>query len=99
VNVGDVLAMYTNDVWPSTLHRVVPMTAGAQSHRRSVAYFHYPDLDVSVAPLPRFVSAERPARYEPVTVQDHLRSKLTAPKTLTPADGASTVAGRLNAAD
>lgn len=96
VNVGDVLAMYTNDTWPSTLHRVVPMAAGSAAYRRSIAYFHYPNLEVTVAPLDRFVSDERPARYEPVTVADHLRSKLTAPKTHQPSTGASTVAGRLD---
>lgn len=99
INVGDVLAMYTNDVWPSTLHRVVPMENGAESHRRSVAYFHYPNLDVTLAPLDGFITAERPARYEPVTVEAHLRSKLTAPKTHTPAAGASTTAGRLHPKD
>ncbi|RZV46736.1 MAG: isopenicillin N synthase family oxygenase [Acidimicrobiales bacterium] len=95
VNVGDVLAMYTNDVWSSTLHRVVPMAAGSAAYRRSIAYFHYPNLEVTVAPLDRFVSDDRPARYEAVTVADHLRSKLTAPKTQEPSTGASTVAGRL----
>ena len=51
LNTGDILAMFTNDIWPSTLHRVVPVAAGAAPHRRSIAYFHYPDLDVEVAPL------------------------------------------------
>lgn len=95
VNVGDVLAMFTNDVWPSTLHRVVPISAGSAPKRRSIAYFHYPDLNLTVAPLNRFVSADRPARYAPITVGDHLLSKLTAPKTHEPAKGISTTAGRL----
>lgn len=95
INVGDVLAMFTNDTWPSTLHRVVPMAAGSAARRRSVAYFHYPDLSEVVAPLPAFVSVDRPARYAPVSVEAHLRSKLTAPKTHTPSEGASTIAGRL----
>lgn len=90
LNVGDLLAMLTNDTWPSTLHRVVPMDAGAAPVRRSVAYFHYPNLDVEIAPLPRF---EVP-RYAPISVADHLLGKLTAPKTHEPATGASTVAGR-----
>ena len=33
LNVGDLLAMWTNDVWPSTLHRVVPMQAGGAAPR------------------------------------------------------------------
>lgn len=90
VNVGDLLAMWTNDAWPSTLHRVVPMAAGAAARRRSVAWFHYPDPDVVVEPLPSWC-VDRPARYEPVSVADHVRSKLAAPKTFDPSTGASTV--------
>ncbi|MEM9035385.1 MAG: 2OG-Fe(II) oxygenase family protein [Actinomycetota bacterium] len=93
VNVGDLLAMLTNDTWPSTLHRVVPMAAGAAPTRRSVAVFHYPDLDVEIAPLPAF----GPPRYEPVRVEDHLVGKLAAPKTLSAPTSASTTAGRLDA--
>lgn len=90
LNVGDLLAMLTNDAWPSTLHRVVPIDAGCAPQRRSVAYFHYPDLDVEVAPLPSFGTP----RYSTTSVADHLLGKLTAPKTHEPATGTSTVAGR-----
>lgn len=96
VNVGDLLAMWTNDRWPSTLHRVVPMAGGGAPVRRSVAYFHYPDLDVVVAPLPDEVHrAGGSPHYEPVTVESHLLSKLTAPKVHEPSTGTSTVAGRI----
>lgn len=93
VNVGDVLAMYTNNAWPSTLHRVVPIAAGAAPVRRSVAYFHYPNLDVMIEPLQQFLQGT-PAAYEPVTVEAHLAGKLTAPKTHQPATSASTMADR-----
>ncbi|NNE74651.1 MAG: isopenicillin N synthase family oxygenase [Acidimicrobiales bacterium] len=96
VNVGDVLAMTTNDRWPSTLHRVVPMHAGAAAERRSIAYFHYPDLDVEIVPHPSFVSATRPARYRPTTIAAHLAAKLAGPKVHRPSSGPSTVAGRLD---
>lgn len=94
LNVGDLLAMCTNDQWPSTLHRVVPIAAGAAPVRRTLAYFHYPNLDVEVAPLDGFVSVDRPARYSPVSVEQHLLGKLIAPKVHKPATGASTAAGR-----
>ena len=93
LNVGDLLAMWTNDVWPSTLHRVVPMQAGGAARRRSIAWFHYPDPDVAVRPLESFCS-ERPARYEPVTVEAHVRGKLGAPKTLERPTSASTAGDR-----
>ncbi|MEO0494585.1 MAG: 2OG-Fe(II) oxygenase family protein [Actinomycetota bacterium] len=92
MNVGDLLAMWTNDTWPSTLHRVVPMALGAAERRRSVAWFHYPDPDVVVAPLPAFIG-DAP-RYEPVRVDDHVRGKLGAPKTGEAPTSASTAADR-----
>lgn len=92
MNVGDLLAIWTNDTWPSTLHRVVPMSLGAADHRRSVAWFHYPDPDVVVAPLPAF--ADDAPRYEPVRVDDHVRGKLGAPKTGEAPTSASTAADR-----
>ena len=79
-NVGDLLAIATNDVWPSTLHRVVPMAAGAAATRRSVAYFRYPPLDRVIAPLPSFTSTERLSRYDSVSVEEHLIGKLATPK-------------------
>lgn len=88
MNVGDLLAMWTNDHWPSTLHRVVPMQRGAAARRRSVAWFHYPDLEVVVAPLPQFADGQ--PHYHPVRVDDHLRGKLGSPKTKTNPRSAST---------
>ncbi|MEM9713921.1 MAG: 2OG-Fe(II) oxygenase family protein, partial [Actinomycetota bacterium] len=88
LNVGDLLAMWTNDRWPSTLHRVpIPPADAPASVRRSVAYFHYPDPDVVVAPL------VGPPRYEPVRVDDHLTARLVGPKTGR-ASGTDTRAGR-----
>jgi len=92
MNVGDLLALWTNDTWPSTLHRVVPMTQGAAARRRSFAWFHYPDPDVVVSPLPEFVGDH--THYQPVRVDDHVRGKLGAPKTRSAPTSASTRAGR-----
>ncbi|MEM9466328.1 MAG: 2OG-Fe(II) oxygenase family protein [Actinomycetota bacterium] len=80
MNVGDLLAIWTNDEWPSTLHRVIPMALGGEPSRRTTAFFHYPDLDVVVEPLERFVGAGSP-RYEPISVEDHELGKMGAPKT------------------
>ncbi len=94
VNVGDLLAMATNDQWPSILHRVVPMEAGSAPFRRSVAFFHYPNLDVVVEPLPGFVAGE--ANYQALRVEDHLLDKLVAPKVKQLSQSATTTAGRLD---
>ncbi len=94
MNVGDLLAILTNNVWPSTLHRVVPMSAGAAPTRRSMAFFHYPNLDVEIATLPAFITDDRPTSYEPLVVGEHLMDKLLAPKDKVKSTSAMTTAGR-----
>lgn len=78
VNIGDMLAQWTNDAWVSTMHRVAnPTEVGdAESARLSIAFFHQPNHDAVIAPLPTCVSADRPASYAPVTSGEHLRGKL-----------------------
>jgi isopenicillin N synthase-like dioxygenase len=77
VNLGDAIARWTNDEWISTLHRVAaPRVDGALVTRRSAAYFHDGNVDALIECLPSCVSASNPARYEPVTVGEHLAAKL-----------------------
>ena len=77
VNLGDAIARWTNEEWISTLHRVAaPRINGALVPRRSAAYLHDGNVDALIECLPSCVSAENPARYEPVTVGGHLASKL-----------------------
>ena len=77
VNLGDAIARWTNDEWLSTMHRVAPpRVGGALVPRRSAAYFHDGNIDAVIACLPSCVRADNPARYEPVTVGEHLAAKL-----------------------
>lgn len=78
VNLGDLLAQWTNDRWRSTLHRVVPppATATGECLRRSAAFFHEANSDALVEVLPTCTSPSNPARYAPVTAGDHLLAKL-----------------------
>jgi isopenicillin N synthase-like dioxygenase len=77
VNLGDATARWTNEEWISTLHRVAaPRVDGKLVPRRSAAYFHDGNVDAVIACLPSCVSAGQPARYEPVTVGEHLAAKL-----------------------
>ena len=82
VNLGDLLAEWTNDRWRSTLHRVVPPPAGTDgpARRRSVAFFHDGNYDALVEVLPTCCSEENPPRYPPILAGDHLMAKLTAPR-------------------
>lgn len=98
VNLGDLLAQWTNDRWRSTLHRVVPPPATAEGpvRRRSVAFFHEADADALVEAIPSCVSPERPARYEPVTAGAHLMGKLLGPRELRPSVAVQTAEDRLS---
>jgi isopenicillin N synthase-like dioxygenase len=80
VNIGDLLAQWTNDAWVSTLHRVVnpPADRAPDSRRQSLVFFHNPNYDAPVACLPSCCSAERPPKYAPTTSGEYLRSRFLA---------------------
>jgi len=69
VNIGDLLARWTNDEWVSTLHRVVnpPADAGAASRRQSLVFFHNPNYDATIESL-----AGGTPKYSPTTSGAHL---------------------------
>ena len=75
VNIGDLLARWTNDEWVSTLHRVVnpPTDAGAASRRQSLVFFHNPNYD---APVESLVAGA--AKYPPTTSGAHLARLFSA---------------------
>jgi isopenicillin N synthase-like dioxygenase len=68
VNIGDTLEMWTNGQLVATSHRVRKVS----EERFSFPLFFSCDYEVEVAPLPQFVSPERPARYPPVKAGEHL---------------------------
>ncbi|UFS59032.1 isopenicillin N synthase family dioxygenase [Subtercola endophyticus] len=75
VNLGDLAARLTNDVWPAALHRV-RVSATGNVRRRSAAFFHDGYIDATIEPHPAFVEpGERPL-YEPITVRENLVAKL-----------------------
>ena len=97
VNLGDLMAQWTNDRWRSTLHRVLPPERHATEvrERRSVAFFHDGNHDALISCLPTCTSADRPPRYAPVLAGDHLMAKLMGPRTNTVSQAADTTGGRL----
>ncbi|MEV0700257.1 2-oxoglutarate and iron-dependent oxygenase domain-containing protein [Saccharopolyspora sp. NPDC050389] len=78
VNLGDLLARWTNDRWLSTMHRVLPPTddAGRIIRRRSAAYFHDGNWDAEITVLPGCVPEGEEPLYPPTTVGRHLAEKL-----------------------
>lgn len=70
VNIGDCLMRWTNDIYVSTPHRVLP----PQRQRRSVAFFCEANPDALVAALP----GTGTAKYPPIRAADYLASRLEA---------------------
>jgi isopenicillin N synthase-like dioxygenase len=78
INLGDMMARWTNDRWKSTLHRVVnpPEGAGARSRRQSIAFFCHPNYDAEIECIPTCMSPGVPAKYPPIMAGEHMRMKM-----------------------
>jgi isopenicillin N synthase-like dioxygenase len=67
VNLGDMMGRWTNDKWVATPHRVVnPPREHAMTRRISLPFFHLPNHDALIEPIPSCVTADRPAKYLPI---------------------------------
>jgi len=73
VNVGDMLARWTNDRYASTVHRVVNRSA---RDRYSIPFFYDPNHDTPVACLPSCLGPGQSPRYAPTTALAHLQEKI-----------------------
>lgn len=80
INIGDLLARWTNDRWRSTLHRVVnpPLEPGGPARRQSMPFFHNANWSARVECLPTCVAAGARPRYAPVLAGPHLMGKFLA---------------------
>jgi isopenicillin N synthase-like dioxygenase len=80
VDAGEMLSRVTNGVVPAATHRVVvpPPRPGeaAGRERHSLPFFVHPFPECDLSVLPRFVSAERPARFPPATAAALLDERL-----------------------
>jgi isopenicillin N synthase-like dioxygenase len=78
VNVGDMLQRLTNNVLPSTTHRVVNPPPERRGHARySMPFFLHPAPDFLIETLPSTITAENPNRYPtPITAHDYLHERL-----------------------
>lgn len=68
INIGDMLEIFSNGTFTATSHRVRKV----KEERYSFPYFASCDYHTVVEPLPQFVTAENPAKFEPLVAGDHL---------------------------
>ena len=70
VNLGNLLARWTNDLYTSTLHRALNV---GKIPRISAAFFVYPDATTVVRCLDTCQGRDNPPRYEEVVTDDYVR--------------------------
>jgi isopenicillin N synthase-like dioxygenase len=79
INIGDMMARWTNDRWVSTLHRVVqPNSADSgASRRQSMAFFHNTSFDAEIECISTCLGAGEQPKYRPVLAGQYLRERFT----------------------
>ena len=71
VNLGDLMARWTNGAYASNFHRVKNVRAGRD--RYSIPFFYTPNPDALIEPIPVTVDAEHPRLFDTCTASDHMK--------------------------
>lgn len=92
VNIGDLMARWSNDRWTSSVHRVgLPLALqkvtedGKQNDREilvpdrySIPVFATPNMDTVIDAMPGCWNEEKPKKYEPVTAWGYVQMRMAA---------------------
>ena len=72
INIGDMLELWSNDLFVSTPHRVINRSG---SERYSIPVFYDPDYDARVECLPNCSSADNAPKHAPMVAGDYILSR------------------------
>ena len=80
VNLGDMMARWTDGRWTSTLHRVAnPRDLNsARSRRQTIGYFMHPDYDAPIRAVPSCVPAGGAPKFPTISAGEHIAMKIAA---------------------
>lgn len=73
VNVGDMMARWTNDYFKSTIHRAINRSG---KQRYSIPLFFGPNPDEEIAVLESCQSPSNPAKYEPIQAGAYVEKRI-----------------------
>ena len=79
VNLGDMMARWTNDHWMSTLHRVAnpPTLRSADSERQAIGFFAHPNFDAEISCIPSCLKPGSTPNYPEITAGEHISRKIS----------------------
>ena len=70
INLGDLMARWTNGIYNANMHRVKNNRSGRD--RYSIVSFNSPRPDVAIEPMPGCVTGAFPRTFSTCTAQEHM---------------------------
>ena len=70
INLGDLMARWTNGTYSSNMHRVKNNTS--QKDRYSIPFFYSPNPDAVIDAIPTCITPDNPRRFATCTAAEHI---------------------------